>query len=213
MFAFLQQVKPDIPSAADALPGRATPMPVSEPHFVNGHPLTPPYPDCMDKVMFGLGCFWGAERIFWQIEGVHVTAAGYAAGHTPNPTYEEVCSGATGHTEVVLVTYDKTIVTLNEIIKVFWEIHDPTQGYRQGNDMGTQYRSAIYFTTREHETILTSSKKSFQATLSAAGKGSITTEIKPMEDFYFAEDYHQQYLVKNPNGYCALRGTGCEYVY
>lgn len=199
--------------ANSALKGRDKSIIVSKKHLVFKDNINSDFGEHSEVICLGAGCFWGVEKRFWQTEGVLSTSVGYAGGYTTNPSYEEVCSGATGHTEVVLVTYDKTIVTLNEIIKVFWEIHDPTQGYRQGNDMGTQYRSAIYFTTREHETILTSSKKSFQATLSAAGKGSITTEIKPMEDFYFAEDYHQQYLVKNPNGYCALRGTGCEYVY
>ena len=208
MFAFLQQMKSDIPAASDALPGRTTPMPISEPHFVNGHPLTPPYPDCMDNVMFGLGCFWGAERIFWQIEGVHVTAAGYAAGHTPNPTYEEVCSGMTGHNEIVLVVYDRKRAPYADLLRTFWEGHDPTQGMRQGNDVGTQYRSGIYCYSREDLQEAEASREIYADKLKSAGYNAVTTEILDAPEFYFAETYHQQYLGRNPGGYCGLGGTG-----
>ena len=208
MFAFRQQMKPSMPSAADALPGRTTPMPVSEPHFVNGHPLTPPYPDGMDKVMFGLGCFWGAERMFWQLKGVHVTAAGYAAGYTPNPTYEEVCSGMTGHNEVVLVVYDRQLASYADLLRTFWEGHDPTQGMRQGNDVGTQYRSGIYCYSREDLREAEASCKTYADKLKSAGYHAVTTEILNAPEFYFAETYHQQYLGRNPGGYCGLGGTG-----
>lgn len=208
MFAFLQRMKPDMPTAEDALPGRTTPMPVNEPHFVNGRPLTPPYPDGMNKAMFGLGCFWGAERMFWQLPGVYVTAAGYAAGHTPNPTYEEVCSGMTGHNEVVLVVYDPELVPYDTLLATFWEGHDPTQGMRQGNDAGTQYRSGIYCYAKEDLRAAEASRKAYGAKLKAAGYQPITTEILDAPDFYFAETYHQQYLGRNPGGYCGLGGTG-----
>ena len=208
MFAFRQQMKPSMPSAADALPGRTTPMPVSEPHFVNGHPLTSPYPDGMDKVMFGLGCFWGAERMFWQLKGVHVTAAGYAAGYTPNPTYEEVCSGMTGHNEVVLVIYDRKLTSYADLLRTFWEGHDPTQGMRQGNDVGTQYRSGIYCYSREDLREAEASCKTYADKLKSAGYHAVTTEILNAPEFYFAETYHQQYLGRNPGGYCGLGGTG-----
>ena len=208
MFAFLQQIKPDRLSATDALPGRASPMPVTEPHLVNGHPLTSPYPDNMDKIMFGLGCFWGAERMFWTLEGVHVTAAGYAGGHTPNPTYEEVCSGMTGHNEVVLVVYNRELVSSADLLRTFWEGHDPTQGMRQGNDVGTQYRSGIYCYSREDLQEAEASREIYADKLKSAGYNAVTTEILDAPEFYFAETYHQQYLGRNPGGYCGLGGTG-----
>jgi peptide-methionine (S)-S-oxide reductase len=198
-----------LPSAADALPGRAQPIPTATIHFVNGRPLLPPYPAGLEQAVFGLGCFWGAERKFWQIgNGIHVTAAGYAGGHTPNPTYEEVCSGLTGHTEVVLVVFDPKIVAYEQLLKTFWESHDPTQGMRQGNDVGTQYRSAIYTFSDAQREAAEASKAAYEAALRAKGLGTITTEIAPAGPFYYAEDYHQQYLAKNPAGYCGLGGTG-----
>jgi peptide-methionine (S)-S-oxide reductase len=197
-----------MPSAADALPGRAAAMPVPETHFVNGHRLTPPFPAGLETAVFGLGCFWGAERCFWPLPGVYSTAVGYAGGHTPNPTYEEVCSGLTGHTEVVLVVYDPKELSYDRLLKTFWESHDPTQGMRQGNDVGTQYRSAIYATTPEQKQRAEASRAVFQKALSAAGRGAVTTEIAEAPAFYYAEDYHQQYLAKNPGGYCGLGGTG-----
>jgi peptide-methionine (S)-S-oxide reductase len=200
--------KTTMPSRSEALPGRETALPVPESHFVNGNPLPGPYPENMGRAVFGLGCFWGAERRFWETTGVYVTAAGYAGGVTPNPTYEEVCSGDTGHTEVVLVVYDPVIVSYEQLLKIFWESHDPTQGMRQGNDIGTQYRSAIYTVDDNQHNAARQSLDAYQAELSAAGHGSITTEILPLETFYFAEDYHQQYLAKNPGGYCGLGGTG-----
>jgi len=200
--------KTTMPSRSEALPGRETALPVPEKHFVNGNPLPGPYPENMERAVFGLGCFWGAERRFWETAGVYVTAAGYAGGITPNPTYEEVCSGNTGHTEVVLVVYDPAFVSYEQLLKVFWESHDPTQGMRQGNDIGTQYRSAIYTVDDSQQKDARQSRDTYQAELSAAGHGSITTEIVPLENFYFAEDYHQQYLAKNPGGYCGIGGTG-----
>lgn len=197
-----------IPSAAEALPGRATPIPTARIHFVNGAPLKGPYPAGSEQVQFGLGCFWGAERKFWQLPGVLVTAAGYAGGATPNPTYEEVCSGGTGHTEVVLVVYDPKAISFEALLKTFWESHDPTQGMRQGNDVGTQYRSAIYVTTPAQRAAAERSREEYQAALRRQGYGAITTEIGEAPPFYFAEDYHQQYLAKNPQGYCGLGGTG-----
>jgi peptide-methionine (S)-S-oxide reductase len=197
-----------MPSAADALPGRAAKMPVPETHFVNGNRLTPPFPAGLETAVFGLGCFWGAERCFWQLPGVYSTAVGYAGGHTPNPTYEEVCSGLTGHTEVVQVVFDPKKVSYDQLLKTFWESHDPTQGMRQGNDVGTQYRSAIYATTPEQKRRAEASRTVFQKALSAAGRGAVTTEIADAPAFYYAEDYHQQYLAKNPGGYCGLGGTG-----
>ena len=194
--------------ATRALPGRDTPMPVPEAHFVNGHPLAPPYPEGLEQAMFGLGCFWGAERKFWEAEGVWVTAVGYAAGITPNPTYEEVCSGRTGHGEVVLVVFDPEQISYAELLRIFWESHDPTQGMRQGNDIGTQYRSGIYTFGREQQAAADESRVEYQKALSDAGHGEITTEILPAPTFYFAEDYHQQYLAKNPHGYCGIGGTG-----
>jgi len=200
--------KPSIPSKAEALPGRDTPMPVPETHFVNGHRLQPPFPEGFQRAMFAMGCFWGAERIFWKIPGVYSTAVGYAAGSTPNPTYREVCSGMTGHTEAVLVVFDPEAVRYEQLLKVFWESHDPTQGMRQGNDTGTQYRSGIYCYGDDQQRAAEASRDAFQKQLSAAGYGTITTEILAAPEFYYAEDYHQQYLAKNPHGYCGLGGTG-----
>jgi len=198
-----------MPSAAEALPGRADPIPTAVTHFVNGHPLKPPYPAGLQQAVFGLGCFWGAERKFWELgDGVYVTAAGYAGGHTKNPTYEEVCSGRTGHTEVVLVVFDPAKVAYERLLKIFWESHDPTQGMRQGNDVGTQYRSAIYTFTDAQRQAAEASKVAYQKALAAKGLGPITTEVAASGQFYFAEDYHQQYLAKNPAGYCGLGGTG-----
>jgi peptide-methionine (S)-S-oxide reductase len=197
-----------IPSVQEALPGRSTPMTVPETHYVNGHRITPPFPDGLELAMFGLGCFWGAERKFWQLKGVYTTAVGYAAGHTPNPTYREVCTGMTGHTEAVLVVFDPKIVSYEELLKTFWENHDPTQGMRQGNDVGTQYRSGIYYYNDAQRRAAEASRDMFQKELDQAGYGRITTEILPAPQFYYAEDYHQQYLAKNPGGYCGLGGTG-----
>ena len=197
-----------LPSAAEALPGRTDKMGVPSRHFVNGHPLAPPFPAEMETGMFGLGCFWGAERCFWSLPSVYSTAVGYAGGYTPNPTYQEVCSGMTGHNEVVRVVYDPAICRYEQLLKVFWEAHDPTQGMRQGNDVGTQYRSGIYTYTDAQQALALSAKQSYQRTLAAAGYGAVTTEIIPAPEFYYAEAYHQQYLAKNPDGYCGLGGTG-----
>ena len=198
-----------LPNASEALPGRATPIPTATSHFVNGRPLLPPYPQGLEQAVFGLGCFWGAERKFWELgEGIFTTAVGYAGGYTPNPTYEEVCSGRTGHTEVVLVVYDPKKVGYEKLLKTFWENHNPTQGMRQGNDVGTQYRSAIYTFNDAQKKAAEASKATYQKALSAKGLGAITTEIAAAGPFYFAEDYHQQYLAKNPAGYCGLGGTG-----
>ncbi|MFZ5789327.1 MAG: peptide-methionine (S)-S-oxide reductase MsrA [Pseudomonadota bacterium] len=197
-----------LPTEAEALPGRAEPMPVPEAHFVNGHKLTPPFPAGLERALFGLGCFWGAERKFWQAPGVWVTAVGYAGGLTPNPTYKEVCSGLTGHTEAVLVVFDPRHTSYEALLKLFWESHDPTQGMRQGNDVGTQYRSAIYTYSGEQRRLAEASRQAFQRVLTQAGYGAITTEIAEAGPFYYAEDYHQQYLAKNPGGYCGLGGTG-----
>src|SRR5947209_12450555 len=191
-----------------ALEGRSAAMPVPERHFVNGNRLEPPFPEGVERAVFGMGCFWGAEKAFWNISGVYTTAVGYAGGFTPNPTYEEVCSGLTGHAEVVLVVFDPAVVSYEELLKVFWESHDPTQGMRQGNDVGTQYRSAIYTFGELQRGAADASKAMYQKALAAKGLGSITTEIAPAGEFYFAEDYHQQYLAKNPAGYCGLGGTG-----
>ncbi len=198
----------DLPSPKEALPGRQAPMDVAPDHFVSGRPLKGSYPDGAETIYFGLGCFWGAERLFWTMPGVWVTAVGYQGGFTPNPTYEEVCSGRTGHTEAVMVVYEPSRVALDTLLKTFWEEHDPTQGMRQGNDVGTQYRSAIYTTNSAQAESVTASRARYQAELNAAGAGEITTEIAPAGPFYFAETYHQQYLAKNPNGYCGLKGTG-----
>jgi peptide-methionine (S)-S-oxide reductase len=197
-----------MPSPEDALPGRAEKMPVPKAHFVNGHPLEPPFPEGMKTALFGLGCFWGAEKKFWQTPGVYTTAAGYAAGFTPNPTYREVCTGQTGHNEVVLVVFDPAKISYESLLKVFWENHDPTQGMRQGNDAGTQYRSGIYVFDAEQKAAAEASKAAYQAKLAEAGYGAITTEILDAPPFYYAEDYHQQYLAKNPDGYCGIGGTG-----
>jgi len=183
-------------------------MPVPDRHFVNGHRLDAPFPDGLSRAMFGMGCFWGAEKKFWQLPGVYTTAVGYAAGHTPNPTYREVCSGRTGHSEVVLVLYDSKQIRYEDLLKVFWENHDPTQGMRQGNDVGTQYRSGIYYYDDAQRRAAEASRAAYQTTLNAAGYGPITTEILAAPEFYYAEDYHQQYLAKNPDGYCGLGGTG-----
>lgn len=197
-----------IPQENEALPGRSAAMPVPPAHFVNGNPLKPPFPEGLETAVFGLGCFWGAERRFWQTPGVFSTAAGYAGGYTPNPTYEEVCSGRTGHTEVVLVVFDPAVVSYPELLKVFWESHNPTQGMRQGNDVGTQYRSAIYTADESQAEMARASHDAYQEALTQAGYGQITTEILPAGPFYYAEHYHQQYLAKVPNGYCGLGGTG-----
>lgn len=200
-----------MPSPEEALPGRSESMPVSNSHHVNGHTIVPPFPDGMQTALFGLGCFWGAERRFWQTQGVFSTAVGYAAGYTPNPTYQEVCSGYTGHNEVVLVVYDPKIVAYEKLLGVFWQSHDPTQGMRQGNDVGTQYRSGIYYYTQQQQELAEQSKQRYQQALLNAGGGMITTEIIAAPLFYYAEDYHQQYLAKNPAGYCGLGGTGIAY--
>ena len=203
--------KNTMPAAAQALPGRNTPVPLSGRHFVNGTQIKQPATGGLEEAVFGLGCFWGAERKFWQIPGVVTTAVGYAGGYTPNPTYEEVCSGDTGHTEVVRVIYDPTKVSYEELLKAFWESHDPTQGMRQGNDIGTQYRSAIYYTTDAQKKAAEEGKRRYQEALSKAHRAAITTEILEAPEFYYAEEYHQQYLAKNPNGYCGLGGCGIKY--
>jgi peptide-methionine (S)-S-oxide reductase len=205
---FRSSAKLRIPTASEALPGRPDPIPTAPTHFVNGRPLKGPWPEGMRQAMFGMGCFWGVERMFWSRPGVFVTAVGYAAGHTPNPTYREVCSGQTGHNEVVLVVWDPSATSYEALLKVFWEGHDPTQGMRQGNDAGTQYRSGIYAYGPEQEAAARASLAAFQPRLSGAGFGAITTEILPAPAFYYAEDYHQQYLAKNPGGYCGVGGTG-----
>lgn len=197
-----------LPEKGEALPGRDQPIPTSTTHFVNGNDMSAPVPEGFEDIVFGMGCFWGVERIFWQMDGVWVTQAGYAGGETPNPTYEETCSGQTGHTEVVRVVYDPSKVTATDLIRTFWENHDPTQGMRQGNDVGTQYRSAIFTTTEEQEKIAAATRDTFQKALNESGRGPIATEIRPLDEFYHAEDYHQQYLAKNPNGYCGIGGTG-----
>jgi len=204
----LKRKPSSIPTPGEALPGRAAPIPTASTHFVSGAALKGPYPQGAMKAMFGLGCFWGAERKFWQIPGVYVTAVGYAGGLTPNPTYEEVCSGKTGHNEAVLVVYNPAKVSYEQLLKTFFEAHDPTQGMRQGNDIGTQYRSGIYYFTEEQRGASEAAKAQYEKALKARGLGPITTEILPASEFYFAEDYHQQYLAKNPHGYCGLGGTG-----
>jgi peptide-methionine (S)-S-oxide reductase len=200
--------KTQMPAPGEALPGRATPIPTAERHHVNGAALKAPYPAGMEKALFGLGCFWGAERAFWTLPGVHVTAVGYAAGHTPNPTYEEVCTGRTGHNEVVLVVFDPKVVSYEALLKVFFESHNPTQGMRQGNDVGTQYRSGIYACSPEQKRQAETARTAYDKALKDRGYGPVTTEILDAPEFYFAEDYHQQYLSKNPGGYCGLGGTG-----
>ena len=197
-----------IPSKSEALPGRAERLPVPDVHHVNGNRLEPPFPAGLETAMFALGCFWGAEKKFWQQKGVYTTAVGYAAGHTPNATYREVCSGMTGHAEVVLVVFDPKQITYDQLLKIFWENHDPTQGMRQGGDIGTQYRSGIYYYDDRQRAAAEASRDAYQQQLNAAGYGAITTEVIPAPEFYYAEDYHQQYLAKNPDGYCGLGGTG-----
>ena len=204
----MNRKKTDLPTPEQALPGRDRPMPVPATHFVNGNPLAGPWPDHLEQAVFGLGCFWGAERRFWETDGVYSTAAGYAGGITPNPTYEEVCSGMTGHTEVVLVVFDPTIVSFDALLRVFWEAHDPTQGMRQGNDRGTQYRSAIYTSDEQQLSTARQSREAYAGELKNAGYGPITTEVEQLDTFFYAEDYHQQYLAKNPGGYCGIGGTG-----
>jgi peptide-methionine (S)-S-oxide reductase len=208
MALFSLKKKLDLPSHAEALPGRGTAMRVAAQHYILDTPLKPPFPAGLEVAMFGLGCFWGAERKFWQQEGVYSTSVGYAAGLTPNPTYEEVCSGLTGHNEVVRVVFDPTKISYAQLLKVFWENHDPTQGMRQGNDRGTQYRSGIYATTPAQKQAAETSRDVFQAAITKAGHGKITTEILDAPEFFYAEDYHQQYLAKNPDGYCGLGGVG-----
>jgi peptide-methionine (S)-S-oxide reductase len=198
----------DLPTVDSALPGREAAIPTAEIHFVNGHPLKGPYPDGMETAIFAMGCFWGVERVFWKVPGVHVTAAGYAAGITPNPTYEEVCTGRTGHTEVVQVVFDPRVVTYEALLKTFWENHDPTQGMRQGGDIGTQYRSGLYVTNDFQAAAAVASKEAYGQALADKGLGAITTEIAAAGPFFYAEDYHQQYLAKNPEGYCGIGGTG-----
>jgi peptide-methionine (S)-S-oxide reductase len=202
--------KQNLPKPEEALPGRAEEMSVFPTHYVNNNPIKPPFPTGMATAMFGLGCFWGAERKFWQLQGVYATAVGYAAGITPNPTYQEVCTGLTGHNEVVLVVYDPQIISYEALLKVFWESHNPTQGMRQGNDVGTQYRSGIYTYSEEQKLLAEKSRVMYQEAIKAAGYGEITTEILAAPPFYYAETYHQQYLAKNPNGYCGLGGTKVE---
>jgi len=207
MFSFHKKMS--LPTPETALPGRAEEMVLPHGHFINGHPLRPPFPNGIETIIFGMGCFWGAERKFWQIGApIYVTAVGYAAGLTPNPSYEEVCTGLTGHNEVVLVAYDPKEISIESLLKVFWESHDPTQGMRQGNDVGTQYRSGIYVTNDAQRAAALATKSAFGSALAAKGYGPITTEILDGHEFYYAEDYHQQYLAKNPNGYCGLGGTG-----
>ncbi|WP_349370111.1 peptide-methionine (S)-S-oxide reductase MsrA [Salinarimonas sp.] len=205
---FFMRKKTTIPTPAEALPGRDAPIPTAERHYVSGRPLQGPYPDGMRQAVFGLGCFWGAERAFWTLPGVWVTAVGYAAGHTPNPTYEEVCSGMTGHNEVVLVVYDPNEISYERLLKTFFESHDPTQGMRQGNDVGTQYRSGVYVFDEAQRTAAEAARAVYHAALQEKGFPTVTTEIREAGPFYFAEDYHQQYLAKNPGGYCGLGGTG-----
>ena len=205
---FANSKKLVLPSREEALPGRQTSMVISNKHFVNGNLIVPPFPENIEQALFGLGCFWGAERKFWQLDGVFSTAVGYAGGYTPNATYEEVCTGMTGHNEVVLVNFDPNDIDYNDLLKTFWESHNPTQGMRQGNDTGTQYRSGIYYFNMEQEKLAKASKLNYQTALNNAGYASISTEILPAPEFYYAEDYHQQYLAKNPAGYCGLGGTG-----
>jgi len=205
---FTPRHKVIIPSAEEALPGRASPMAVADAHFVTGNPLKPPFPDGLQMALFAMGCFWGAERMFWRAQGIYTTMVGYAGGHTPNPTYEETCSGLTGHAEAVRVVFDPTVIGYPDLLKMFWEGHDPTQGMRQGNDVGTQYRSAIYTYGADQRDQAESSRSAYRQALRDAGAGDITTEIVDAPEFYYAEDAHQQYLAKNPGGYCGLGGTG-----
>jgi len=205
---FTNPFKSRLPTADEALVGRNTPVWQGAPHCVLGTATMPPFPDGLEQIVIGMGCFWGAERLFWKLDGVYSTAVGYAGGLTPNPSYEEVCSGRTGHSEVVLVVFDPEKLALNKLLQTFWQEHDPTQGFRQGNDMGTQYRSVIYHTSAKQEEIVAASRKAYGSALASAGFGRITTEIAPLDAFFYAEDYHQQYLHKVPNGYCGLKGTG-----
>jgi peptide-methionine (S)-S-oxide reductase len=200
--------KPGMPAPGTALPGRSNAMPVPAAHFVNGHPLKGPFPEHLKTAVFGMGCFWGAERLFWETDGVFSTSVGYAGGETPNPDYREVCSGGTGHAEVVQVVFDPSVVSYRDLLGIFWESHDPTQGMRQGNDIGTQYRSTIYTLNEAQADAARETREAYQARLADAGFGSITTEIAPLDRFYYAEEYHQQYLAKNPGGYCGIGGTG-----
>lgn len=208
---FFSSPKTEMPSPEEALPGREQPLKVENRHAVKDVPIKPPFPEGTEQVQFGMGCFWGAEQAFWELPGVYTTAVGYSGGYTSNPTYEEVCSGRTGHNEVVLVVYDPKTIVFEELLEFFWENHDPTQGMRQGNDRGTQYRSAIYTYNEAQQRLAEKSREVFQEALDSAGEGKITTEIKPAGEFYYAETYHQQYLAKNPGGYCGLAGTGVEY--
>lgn len=208
---FFSSSKTEMPSPEDALPGREQPLKVENRHAVKDVPIKPPFPEGMERVQFGMGCFWGAEQAFWELPGVYTTAVGYSGGYTPNPSYEEVCSGRTGHNEVVLVVYDPNKIAFEELLEFFWESHDPTQGMRQGNDRGTQYRSAIYTYNETQQRLAEQSRQVFQEALKSAGEGTITTEIQPAGEFYYAETYHQQYLAKNPGGYCGLAGTGIAY--
>ena len=203
--------KTQMPDMDNALPGRVMALPTADRHYVHGRPLQPPFPEGTLRALFGLGCFWGAERKFWQLNGVYTTAVGYAGGYTPNPTYREVCSGMTGHNEVVLVVYEPGVISYRELLRAFWETHDPTQGMRQGNDIGTQYRSGIYTFTDEQKKTALESRDNYQAILAGSGYSGITTEIMDAPAFYYAEDYHQQYLARNPGGYCGLGGTGISY--
>jgi peptide-methionine (S)-S-oxide reductase len=207
----LARKRADMPTRASALPGRTTPIKVRETHFVNGHRTVPPFPAGLAEAVFGLGCFWGAERLFWELPGVYSTAVGYAGGFTPNPTYEEVCTGETGHAEVVRVIYDPKKIGYDQLLKAFWESHDPTQGMRQGNDIGTQYRSVIYTHDEAQHAAAEESSRIYQGGLSGAGRGTITTEVREAPEFFYAEDYHQQYLAKNPDGYCGIGGCGVPY--
>jgi peptide-methionine (S)-S-oxide reductase len=211
MWSLGKKKRSDLPAPGEALPGRAERMQVPQQHFVNGNRLEPPFPQGTALALFGLGCFWGAERKFWTIPGIYSTSVGYAAGATPNPTYEEVCSGHTGHTEVVRVVYDPAVVSYESLLRVFWESHDPTQGMRQGNDVGTQYRSGVYWHDEAQRDAAERSRKAYGERLRAAGFGAVTTEVLPAPEFYYAEDYHQQYLAKNPNGYCGIGGCGVAY--
>ena len=204
----LLRKKTTMPAAEEALPGRSAPLEVPQTHYVNGHRIVPPFPGGLREAVFGLGCFWGAERLFWELPGVYSTAVGYAGGFTPNPTYQEVCTGLTGHAEVVRVVYDPEKIDYEDLLRVFWEAHDPTHGMRQQNDVGTQYRSVIYVSDAEQRQAAEESRRLYQARLTAAGRGTITTEVHDAPRFYYAEDYHQQYLAKNPEGYCGLQGTG-----
>jgi peptide-methionine (S)-S-oxide reductase len=208
MASFSTPMNLRLPRPEQALPGRSEPIPISESHFVSGNRIVPPFPEGLEQAVFGMGCFWGAERKFWEAEGVYSTAVGYAGGYTPNPTYREVCSGLTGHAEVVLVVFDPARTSYEAMLKIFWENHDPTQGMRQGNDVGTQYRSTVYAASPGQLAAATQSRAAYQDQLTAAGFGRVTTELGEAPPFYYAEDYHQQYLAKNPNGYCGIGGTG-----